>query len=271
MIFEDTFIVVMEDKLMEIKRPKDTLLLGNKAKVTAIFELLSIVKIEFSTRLGSLLLSFKESPTEVIEYSTPNCVEAARLLTLVMKEKGVDGTHRTPDMEEARKLGLRLCKEISEKQASLGNEPTLTEVREIIDLHYIASDKLVYGRDDRYLQVIAHMNKFLSKPKILRVSMPKNGPSNKPQSSSIDIFIKHNESTQSDISSFSSSGSTSMSIGSQNNQPSCSRDEIPDTFSGENNENSVIVEMKKSTKQAKQLETPLENNTKRLPFQLRVQ
>jgi len=166
-IFQDSYLMLTNHNILEIKRPSNRLLWGNSASVTFVIPFSSLVKLQFSPNKG-ILLYVKEAD-DPLEYFTPHSVETAKQIQNIMKQRGIKSEHRSYDMEKARRIGLHFCSQISVRQAALGSNPSLNEVRAIIDLHCKAAEKLESANDDRHLQIISHMNKFLAKPKIARV------------------------------------------------------------------------------------------------------
>lgn len=164
-------MIVVEDKLIEIKRPKGACLYNNKATIAFSIPLRSLIKIEFSSKCNTLMLYFKEDPRKALVYITPDCGKVAELLKTIMTDLGITGEHLSPVMKEAQRAGLELCNEIKKKQALLGKEPSIEQIKEIIDLHCLALEKLSQVRGDKHSQVITHMKEFLAKPKIARVMM----------------------------------------------------------------------------------------------------
>lgn len=272
LIFKDLFIGVIDDKIVEMKRPSGNFLFSNnKAKITFMIPLLSLLKIEYSTKKGTIMLYFKQDSKHPVVYSTPNYIEAAKMINNVMNKLGVQGKHRTPEMELARTNGLKLCQDIKKKQKSLGNNPSMEEVREIIDLHCLAAEKLAFGRDDRHVDIISHMNKFIGKTKISRLL----------SAESESIKSKSDQSDVSSLSSGNTASSSSESIGSGSQDESYqSLDEILD---GERDENAENQQMRNQYEgnQVKQLrhktpvqttkpESLIQRHRKRLPLQRRV-
>ncbi len=161
--------MVTEEEILEIRRPRNTGIWGDRANIVFALPIISLLRIRFSSERRSILLYFKENRTEAIEYMISDCTEVAKVIQKVLERNGFFGKHRSAAMEKARKFGLELCSEISLKQSALGRSPTFEQVQEIINLHCLAAEKLEYARDDRYSEVISHMSRFLAKPKISRV------------------------------------------------------------------------------------------------------
>ena len=258
--------------IVEMKRPQDTALFGNKALITLTMPILSLLKVEYSSERKSVMLYFKENTKEPIEYETPYYADVVGIIQSVMKQHGIRGKYRTPEAIKNRRQGLKLCKEISKYQKMLGKEPNLEEVRCIIDLHHEAVDKLSNGLDDRHSQVLVHLDRFLSKEKVARVltnNIDSLGKSLKDFTMNIQGELDKSDFHTSEVSSISSH--TKSTEGGLSLDDGQSLDDILDSET-ENDENNdvfhekVFVMAKNDKGQGQEQQRGI-----RIPFQRRLQ
>ena len=217
--------MITEENIFHIRRPKNTSLWGNRAKIIFVMPITSLLQIKFSSEKRSILLYFQENRREALEYMIPDCAKVAGLIQRVLERNGFYVKRRSAAMEKARSFGLELCSEIKQKQKSLGSSPSFDQVEEIINLHCLAAEKLEYARDERYSEVISHMSRFLAKPKI---STALRQASNVQASALLKMRFSTDSAALSDISSLttlSQSFSSSRSLDDQSRQ---SLDELVD-------------------------------------------
>lgn len=159
-------MVIIDDKIVEVKRPTNHLLWTNKAKIIVSFSILSLLKVEYCLKRNILSLYFKEGLKDPLEYETDECVAAATKIHKVMETLGIHGKYRTPNMEKARRIAVYICLKISNRQKTIFDQISIGKIRELINMYTSAAEKFEYGLDDRRKIVIQQLNKFVEDPRI---------------------------------------------------------------------------------------------------------
>ncbi len=161
--------MIIDDKLIEIKRPSNQLLWANKAKIILSVSILSLLKIEYCLKKNVLSLYFKEGLKDPLEYEANDCAVIATKIHEVMEALGVRGKYRTPSMERARRVAVKICKEISCRRRKICDQTTIEQIRELTSMYSLAAEKFAFGLDDRSKVVIQEHNNFLLDPCITRI------------------------------------------------------------------------------------------------------
>lgn len=262
--------MIIDDKIVEIKRPNNHLLWANKAKIIACISMFSLLKIEYCLKKNTIQLFFKEGAKDPLEYKVDDSTAVSRMIDNAMKSLGIHGKYRTPDMEKARRTAVKICAQISLKQQKLFSQTELNHtsielIQEIMKLYCTAAEKFEYGLDNRHNIVIQKMKVFLEDPRVARVlSSPNTNAISNDSTESTKMY------SMSDCNSNFTSSTRGVLERSSSERTTCSHDSSAASSynSDAENENQQHLHQKlldMSRKPTQNLET-----MNRLPFQRRI-
>ena len=159
-VLEESFLMISEQYIIEIKTNKFSIGTG---KVTFVTLIASLAKLKFR-REESIALFLKEAPDDPLIYMMPESADCVKQIQTVLKAHGVKGKHTNAAMQRSIQTALSIVADIQKKERALEHDPTVENVNEIMDLCRQAAERFEQAGDSRHKEVMAHMKKFLSNP-----------------------------------------------------------------------------------------------------------
>ena len=159
-VLEESFLMISEQYIIEIKTNKFSIGTG---KVTFVTLIANLAKLKFR-REESISLFLKENPEDPLIYIMPESADCVQQIQTVLKAHGVKGKHTNVAMQRSIQTALSIVADIQEKERALEHDPTVENVNEIMDLCRQAAERFEQAGDSRHKEVMAHMKKFLSNP-----------------------------------------------------------------------------------------------------------
>ena len=262
--------MIIDDKIVEIKRPSNRLLWRNEAKIIACISMFSLLKIEYCLKKSTIQLFFKEGAKDSLEYKVDDSAAASRMIDDVMKSLGIHGRYRTPSMEKARRTGVKLCAQISFKQKKLFSQTDLDQasielIREIVKLYCSAAEKFEHGLDSRHCIVIQRMKVFLEDPRVAHILSSTN--TNATQNDSTELTKM---SLMSDCNSNLTSSTRSVLTRSSSERTSCSHDSSTASSYNSDAENENQQHLHQNLVDNPRKSTQSLETMNRIPFQRRI-
>jgi len=159
-VLEESFLMISEQYIIEIKTNKFSIGTG---KVTFVTLIASLAKLKFR-REESISLFLKEDPDDPLIYMMSESADCVKQIQTVLKAHGVKGKHTNAAMQRSIQTALSIVTDIQKKERALEHNPTVENVNEIMDLCRQAAERFEQAGDSRHQEVMAHMKKFLSNP-----------------------------------------------------------------------------------------------------------
>jgi len=159
-VLEESFLMISEQYIIEIKTNKFSIGTGKVVLVTLIA---SLAKLKFR-REESISLFLKEAPDDPLIYMMSESADCVKQIQTILKAHGVKGKHTNAAMQRSIQTALSIVTDIQNKERALEHDPTIENVNEIMDLCRQAAERFEQAGDSRHQEVMAHMKKFLSNP-----------------------------------------------------------------------------------------------------------
>ncbi|KAL7471018.1 hypothetical protein ACHAXS_011303 [Conticribra weissflogii] len=155
---EETFLMITEDYIIEFK--SNRLNIGS-GTVTFAIKIGNMAKLKFR-REESLSLFFKQANDDPLVYMCLDSAPAVQDIQRVLKRHGVKGKHTNAATQKAIQMALNMVHLIQRKEKELLDNPTVENVKDIMDLYRQAAEKFESAGDPRHAEVMAHMKRFLN-------------------------------------------------------------------------------------------------------------
>jgi len=122
-----------------------------------------LVKLKFR-RDESISLFFRQSAEDPLIYLCQESFEAVQCIQSVLQKHGVKGKHTTTTTQKLVQSAVNILNAIREKEDALEQNPSLENVKEVMDLYRQAAEKFESSNDPRHEEVLSEMHAFLAKP-----------------------------------------------------------------------------------------------------------
>ena len=159
-VLEENYLLITQDHILEIRSSKLNI---DTATVVFVSPIAHLVKLKFR-RDESISLFFRQSAEDPLIYLCQESFDAVQCIQNVLQKHGVKGKHTTTTTQKLVQSAVNILNAIREKEDSLEQNPSLENVKEVMDLYRQAAEKFESSNDPRHEEVLSEMHAFLAKP-----------------------------------------------------------------------------------------------------------